>query len=361
MRHAGVIFLAVVLFVVVGFAQEAVNFGAIPVGTTVSATYTLRNTNPFGCTLEVVGFGEDLASATDVFTVSGLELPLPIESGASIQWTILFHPSAIVSYQGEMRIRLRCGIFTQNLTVPVSGQGGVGTQYPTDTSPDYQDPTSPLTDYPTVAPTDTGCGCSPEIDLVTAQLNNLTNLVERQLAPALQEIQIELVQLSLVSQEPVTVTTDDARLGPFPTNGGQRFLDFVTAQRALAVQAASDLPLIQSDDPEQQAVLEAGVGVLNDLTTELDLVTQQILTLAPEYLDYFDSYVPSGTTNYVEAVLSVATDPTTHPKLRALFESSGMDIAETVWDKAKIWVGHIPGIGGILQSAMEDIDALTNS
>ncbi|MFC2079426.1 hypothetical protein ACFLSZ_05565, partial [Candidatus Bipolaricaulota bacterium] len=184
---------------------------------------------------------------------------------------------------------------------------------------------------------------------------------ERQLAPAMQEIQTELVQLSLVSQEPVAVDIAEPRLGPFPTNGGQRILGFVTAQRALAVQAASDLPLIQSDDPEQQAVLEAGVGVLNDLTSELDLVTQQILTLAPEYLDHFDSYVPPGTTGYVEAVLSVATDPTTHPKLRALFESSGMDVAETVWDKAKIWVGHIPGIGGILQSAMEDIDALTDS
>ncbi|MCK5586923.1 hypothetical protein KAJ02_12700, partial [Candidatus Bipolaricaulota bacterium] len=343
------------------FAQEAVNFGAIPVGTTVSATYTLRNTNPFGCTLEVVGFGEDLASATDVFTVSGLELPLPIESGASIQWTILFRPSAIASYQGEMRIRLRCGIFEQNLTVPVSGQGGVGTQYPTDTSPDYQDPTSPLTDYPTVAPTDTGCGCSPEIDLVTAQLNNLTNLVERQLAPALQEIQIELVQLSLVSQEPVTVTTDDARLGPFPTNGGQRFLDFVTAQRALAVQAALDLPLIQSDEPAQQALLEAGSGVMNDLIAELDTVTQQVLTLAPEYLPCLDSYVPTGTTDYIDAVLNVAADITTHPKLGVLFEGSGMDVAETVWDKIESRIGHIPVVGGILQTAMADIRALTDS
>ncbi|MFC2095736.1 hypothetical protein ACFLSW_04785, partial [Candidatus Bipolaricaulota bacterium] len=351
MRHVGMTLLVVVLFVVVGFSQESVNFGVIPVGTTVNATYTLRNSNPFDCSIESVGFGEGSAPATEVFTISGLELPLPIASGASVQWTVLFHPSAIASYQEVMSIRLRCGIFTQNLEVSVMGQGGTGTQNLTDLLPGLPSPD----------PTDTGCGCSPEIDLVTSQLNGLTAIVQTQLAPALQEIQTEMVQLSLVSQQPVTVDIDEIRPGPFPTNGGQRFLDFVTAQRALSVQAASDLPRIQSDDPEQQATLEAGTGVLNDLTSELDLVVQQVLTLAPEYLDYFDSYVPSGTTGYVEAVLSVASDPTTHPKLRALFESSGMDVAETVWDKAKIWVGHIPGIGGILQSAMEDIDALTDS
>ncbi len=351
MRHVGIAILAIILFVVVGLAQETVDFGAIPVGTTVTATYTLRNTNPFPCTLEAVGFGEDFALATDVFNVSGLELPLPIESGASVQWAILFRPAATASYQGEMRVLLRCGIFTQNLTIPILGQGGYGTQ----------DQTSTPFDYPTVDPMDTGCGCSSEIDLVTAQLNSLTTLVQRELAPALQEIQIELVQLSLVSQQPITVNVDDVCPGPFPTSGGQRFLDFVTAQRALAVQAALDLPQIQSDEPAQQALLEAGAGVMNDLVAELDMITQQILTLAPEYLACFDSYVPNGTTDYINAVLNVATDISTHPKLGVLFEGSGMDVAETVWDKIKIWIGHIPVVGGILQSAMEDIDALTDS
>ena len=351
MRRVGITLLAIILFVVAGFSQETVNFGAIPVGTTVSATYTLRNTNPFNCTLEAVGFGEDFAPATDIFIVSGLELPLPIESGATVQWTILFRPSASASYQGEMRIRLRCGIFTQNLSIPVLGQGGIGTQVPTSTP----------SDFPFVEPTDTGCGCRPEIDLVTAQLNSLTNLVQTQLAPALQEIQTELLQLELVSQQPVDINIDDVCPGPFPTSGGQRFLDFVIAQRALAVQAALDLPQIQSDEPAQQALLEAGSGVMNDLIAELDTVTQQVLTLAPEYLPCLDSYVPTGTTDYIDAVLTVATDISTHPKLGVLFEGSGMDVAETVWDKIKIWIGHIPVVGGILQSAMEDIDALTDS
>ena len=96
--------LAIILLVVAGLAQETVDFGAIPVGATVSATYTLRNTNPFPCTLEAVGFGEDFAPATDVFNISGLELPLPLESGASVQWAILFRPSATAVYQEEMRI-----------------------------------------------------------------------------------------------------------------------------------------------------------------------------------------------------------------------------------------------------------------
>lgn len=351
MRHVGIALLAIVLLVVAGLAQEMVDFGAIPVGATVSATYTLRNTNPFNCTLEIVGFGEDFAPATDGFTVSGLELPFPIESGASIQWTILFHPSASAIYQGEMRVLLRCGIFTQNLTIPVLGQGGYGTQDSTDTPFDYS----------TVEPTDTGCECTSEIDLVTAQLNSLTDLVQTQLAPALQAIQTELLQLELASQQSVGIDVEDICPGPFPTNGGQRFLDFVTAQRALAIQAAADLPQIQSDEPAQQALLEAGSGVMNDLVAELDMIMQQILTLAPEYLPCFDSYVPNGTTDYIDAVLAVASDPSTHPKLAVLFEDSGMDVAATVWHKIGIWIGHIPGVGGILQSAMGDIDALTDS
>ncbi|MFC2083295.1 hypothetical protein ACFLSG_04575 [Candidatus Bipolaricaulota bacterium] len=351
MRHVGMTLLVVVLFVVVGFSQESVNFGVIPVGTTVNATYTLRNSNPFDCSIEAVDFGEDSAPATDVFIISGLELPLPIASGASVQWTVLFHPSAVTSYQEVMSIRLRCGIFTQNLEVSVMGQGGIGTQSLTDLLPDL----------PSSDPTDTGCGCSPEIDLVTSQLNSLTAIVQTQLAPAMQEIQTELVQLSLVSQSPIGVDVADACPGPFPTSGGQRFLDFVSAQRALAIQAALDLPLIQSDEPAQQALLEAGSGVMNDLVAELDTVTQQVLTLAPEYLPCLDSYVPSGTTDYIDAVLNVAADITTHPKLGVLFEGSGMDVAETVWDKIESWIGQIPVVGGILQTAMADIRSITNS
>ncbi len=74
------------LFLVISLAlvcvgQEAMDFGSVPVGTIISATYTLRNTNPFNCTLEAIGFGEDYSPASDVFAISNLELPIPIDVG----------------------------------------------------------------------------------------------------------------------------------------------------------------------------------------------------------------------------------------------------------------------------------------
>ena len=59
MKRIGLAVLAVLFLSVLVLCQEAVNFGSIPVGTTVTATYTFRNSNPFGCTLESVGFGEN--------------------------------------------------------------------------------------------------------------------------------------------------------------------------------------------------------------------------------------------------------------------------------------------------------------
>ncbi len=352
MRHMQVLLVVLVLFAVAGVAQESVNLGTVLPGTTATATYTLRNSNSFDCTLEAVGFGEEYAPGSGAFLVSGIELPMPIAAGDSVSWTVQFRPTTATAYQASMRIRLRCGIFSQNLTVTVSGSGGSGTSQPL----------ADLTVTPppdTAATADTGCGCTSEIGNLTSQINSLTSLVQTQLAPALQQIQsqVALCSASTESQD----STDGFCPGPFPTQGGQRFLDFVTAQRALTVQAAADLPLIQSDDPKQQAVLVAGAEILADLTTELDAVVQQVLTMAPSYLDCFDSYVPEGTTEYLYAVTAVASDPTTHPKLRALFEESGMETAQTVWDKAKIWVGHIPLIGSILQSVMEDIEKLTGS
>jgi len=349
-RVAFAVLVVAILTSVVG-AQESVNFGAVPLNTTSQVIYTLTNTNPFSCNLEAFGFGEEFSLESGSFSVYPMELPLAVQAGDSLPLTLTFLPKSAGTHTAELRIRLRCGIFGQNLTIPLLGQGGQGGTSPGDVM---------VTD-PTLGSTD--CGCSNELSSLSGQVANLTSYVQLQLAPALQQVQAELQQVELTGTSNAVAdgTAGGACPGPFPSAAGQRFLEFVTAQRSLAIQAASDLPRIDCEEPEQQALLQAGVSVLQDLTAELDTVTQQVLSLAPDYLDCLDSYVPPSTVQYTDAVLAVAEDPTTHPKLRALFESSGMNVGETVWDKVKIWVGHIPGVGGILESAMEDIDALTDS
>jgi len=351
LRRFGFSMLLVAVLACFCIAQESVNFGSIPVNTSTSIVYTLTNTNPFSCNLEAAGFGEAYALETDGFSIQPMELPMPIPSGDGLPLSIIFSPRSSGTYSDSLRIRLRCGIFVQNLTIPVIGQGGQSGATSTDFS--YTDPTTSAG----------ACTCTSEINALATQVANLTNYVQAQLAPALQRVETELLQLELAGDtaSQADATAGGACPGPFPQAGGQRFLEFVTAQRALAVQAAADLPKIDCEEANQQALLQAGVGVLNDLTAELDTVAQQVLTLAPDHLGCLDSYVPPSVTTYTNATLAVAEDPTTHPKLRALFESSGMDVAETVWDKVKIWIGHIPLVGGILESAMEDIDALTDS
>lgn len=346
MKRVATSLLLVVLFSLLSFAQEAVNFGTVPVGASVPGTYTFRNTGLTSCTLEAIGFGEALYPGAGPFTLVPPDLPYLLPGGGVVQWTVIFAPVSAGSFAETMFVRVRYGLFRTTYSVQVVGAASGASA------------TSDLALGSAQIPS-AGCPCSADLAGLVSNLAALSTVVQGQIAPALRAAQISLAEL-----EAATAAQPQDSLpsyGPFPAQGGQRFADLIAAQKALLEQAAIVLPAIDPEDATLQALLDSGARAAVAVLPELDQLASLVAQLPADQRSLFDTYIPDAAIQYVNATTTVVANPFTHPKLAALLASSGTGVIGKIWDKVRIWIGRIPGVGDVLDGLVQDIDALTES
>ena len=164
-RHVGVLGMVLVLIGMcsIGLAQidinlpwgtpgaysgNAIDFGAVQVGTTKTATYTFKilETSATAATVTITRpnspFGSE--APTHSFTLA---------PGQSITFNVTFTPPAVGNYTGDFTITARGGqpVVTKRQTVTLTGQGVAGTGY----QPPSEGPTVTWPGLPTTVPTTT--------------------------------------------------------------------------------------------------------------------------------------------------------------------------------------------------------------
>lgn len=353
MRKPILVLLALVCISLSVAAQEPVDFGTVPVGGSKAATYTFRNTSLFACVLQAIGFGSGFAPTSGAFTVTPPELPMDLPQGGVVSWPVGFSPSVFGEASATMQIRVQCGFFAQTYNVPLSGQGILSL------SDTIFTPFLPPATIEPPAETLEGCPCTTEIAAVDADVGAINLYLLTQLGPSVQALTAAVAELedccggAPAEGEPLP--------GPFPSEGGAKFQRFVAAHRKLTLQSALDLPAIQPEQQGLRAILEDGVDVVASMIPELDQIASITAGLSSSDQARLDTYVPQASIDFLEATYTVVSDPSMHPKLRGLLGSTGQGVAGTIWDKVRIWIEHVPVVGGILGSLMDDVGLLSEA
>ena len=358
------ILLAVLVAVSVGLLaqSEAVEFGAVPTGTSARATYVFRNSGSLACSIESIGFGEASSVVSGPFRIELPLLPASVPSGGSVQWQITFRPTSTGSFSETMRIRVRCGFFGQTLAVPVAGRtSGVVSETPITsivTPPsDVVEPTSTV-ERPTVIRTTEGCSCTAEISDLESDLAALGLYLRAQIGPSIEALSRQVAELESCCEDVAPTSGGAVPLGPFSSEGGARFERFIESYRRLTLQSADDLPRIDPEEEGLQSVLDRGAEVLRTVAGELDQLSSIVAELPPDARSGLDTYVPPAGVEFLDSLYEVNSDPMLHPKLRSLLGSTGQSTGETLLSKAQSWLALIPGIGGIVNALIDDIREL---
>lgn len=331
------------------YTGNAIDFGAVPVGTTKAATYTFKilETSATAGTVTQIAFSGGFLSAPPFGLTNLPAIPITIPPGGSITFQVTFTPTAIQSYTGQFTITVQGGkpLQVKKQTVTLTGQGVAGTGYR---------PPAEGEIVPTAPPT------TAEVARLSAGLSALSAYVRGELSFAVSGIE---EAVSEIQEEccPPRPKLEDYCPGPFPADGGQRFLVFLALTRELVGQAAEDLPAIRMEDPEQQDLLEAAGTSLLSVTPEIDQLEGLVYRLDPQYASCLSSYVPEEMIVYLDTTNGVTKDENIHPKLRALLEADGISTAKTVVDKIGIWVDLIPYAGSLLKRLTDDIGKLMGS
>ena len=334
------------------YTGNAIDFGAVPVGTTKTATYTftITATSATAGTVTFIGFQGGYYMKPP-FALSDLpSLPATIAPGRSITFHVTFTPTAAGTYSNEFTITVSGGrpVQTKRQTVTLTGRGvaqQVGQQI------DSSGQTYPQYDFTSL---------QTEIDQLYVSLSALHNYVVGELAVTVYGIDEAVSGIQEDCCPPVR-KLEDYCPGPFPADGGQRFLVFLALTRELVGQAAEDLPAIRMEDPEQQDLLEAAGTSLLSVTPEIDQLEGLVYQLDPQYASCLSSYVPEEMIVYLDTMNGVTKNENIHPKLRALLEADGISTAKTVVEKIGLWVDLIPYAGSFLKRLTDDIGKLMGS
>ena len=204
------------------------------------------------------------------------------------------------------------------------------------------------------------CPCTQEIGQLSMGLSQLSTYVRYEITPTLSEIEGTLSRMESECCPPLP-SLEDYCPGPFSPRGGEKFLQFVSLTRELISLAGQDLPAIQVEDPRLQGLLEAADTTLYSVLPELEHLQSITDQLDTPYLACLDTYIPDQTIVYLDSTTTLAEAQEMPPKLKVLLEREGLDVAKTIFDKLKIWVGLIPGIGSVLERIITDVEKLTGS
>lgn len=367
LRRAGVaLTLLVMALCVTGFAQisiqlpgtlqpgtysgNSIDFGDVPIGTTKTATYTftITATSATAGTVTSIGFQGGYFNKPPFALTHLPSFPTTILPGQSITFNVTFTPTAAQSYTDQFEIAVTGGLPMQvkKQIVTLTGRG-VAQDWQQDGSGDQ---TYPQYDF---------TGLQTEIDQLSIGLSELHSYVVGDLTVAVHGIDEAVYAIRVCC--PPTRMLEDYCPGPFPAGDGQRFLTFLALTRKLVGQAATDLPAIRMEEPEQQELLEAAGTSLLSVIPELDQLETLVYQLDPQYASCLSSYVPEETIVYLDTTYDVTNDENIHPKLRALLEADGISSAKTVVEKIGIWVDLIPYAGPFLKRLTDDIGKLMGS
>ncbi|HCP31904.1 TPA: hypothetical protein DIT45_01420 [Candidatus Acetothermia bacterium] len=109
------------------YTGNAIDFGAVPVGTTKTATYTFKilETSATAGTVTQIAFPGGYLSAPPFGLTNLPAIPITIPPGGSITFQVTFTPTAIQLYTGQFTITVQGGkpLQVKKQTVTLTGQG----------------------------------------------------------------------------------------------------------------------------------------------------------------------------------------------------------------------------------------------
>ena len=332
------------------YTGNSIDFGDVEVGTTKTVTYRfgVTSTSSTAGSLTFIGFQGGFFRKPPFALTNLPSLPKNITPGGSITFNVTFTPTTVRTYTDQFTITVSGGwpMRTKQHTVTLTGRG---------VAQDWQQDGSGTQTYPQYDFT----RLQTEIDQLSIGLSELHSYVVGDLTVAVHGIDEAVYAIRVCC--PPTRMLEDYCPGPFPAGDGQRFLTFLALTRKLVGQAATDLPAIRMEEPEQQELLEAAGASLLSVIPELDQLETLVYQLDPQYASCLSSYVPEETIVYLDTTYDVTNDENIHPKLRALLEADGISSAKTVVEKIGIWVDLIPYAGPFLKRLTDDIGKLMGS
>jgi hypothetical protein len=364
---------------------EAIDFGAVPVGQTKTASYTFKilETSETSGTVTQIGFAGG-AFAAPPFSLRNLpNLPVTLPPGGSITFTVVFTPTTTGSFTGSFTITAQGGVPLKitRRTVALRGQGTYATfEAPSSTT------TQPLITWPqepTVSPgPDTSedlAALKTQLDAMEGMLNeacqkvdNLAGILGEWIVGRGTRFQVEPGTASANPPAPIDGIKpeieglerrmDDllATLGEIPptlpavevtATSGERFRRFLSLADDLLVRTAEDIRAINPEDGYTRDILDrfsdfaqAGrgeVAQLIDLSHSIPLEIQAQL----------DAVVVEGAP---ELLYEITTAEGKTPKLRVEMDGGGNELASTILSKAGSVLSGIPVVGSLLGVVLED-------
>jgi|GEM_PF-3421760 len=400
-KQGSILALVLTLVFVVGAAQitiplptkteagaEALDFGAVPVGTTRTAQYTLK-------VLE--------GSATSG-TVTRLELPSPpfsaanvpglgtvIPPGGSVVITFSFTPPAVGTYTGAFTAEITGGYppQTHRKTVVLTGQGvTIGEQPGTvdteivDLSLTGTEPPITVTLPPTI--TEDTAKLEAKLDMVEIvleefrqKLDNLAAILGEWIVGRGQRFYIEpgmtaynptapsegiKPEIETLEQKVDDVLSALDGLGfaegvlqPPPVQvtsaSGNRFRDFLALADLLLVRTAEDVLAINPEDTYTQEILASYADFVlagREEVSELITLSQAIPSETQAVLDYA---VVDGAPELLDVITSGSSRT---PKFQVELDGGGNEVVGTILEKAGSLLSSVPILGGLFNAVLDD-------
>lgn len=354
------------------YSGNAIDFGAVPVGTTKSATYIFRileSSETAGTVTQIAFPGGYLSSGP--FALKNLPpLPVTIPPGGSITFNVTFTPTAATSYTASFTIVAQGGkpLQVKQQVVTLTGQGigagqGIGTE--PITQPTY-DLTALQSRIDAIA---------TEVNALEQKLDNLAALIGQWtvgkgqpfhvapgttaqnpppptegIAPGIDDIQkrldtvIEMLSVQPDSQAelpPVTVTSD----------AGKRFRNFMSLADKLLISTAQDLLAINPEDEYTQKILQGYSAFVLAGRAEVSQLIGLSQELPPQAQAYLDYVVVDGAP---EVLYDITSGKSPSPKHQVQLNAGGNKLVETILEKAGMTLSSIPLVGGLFNAICSD-------
>ncbi len=352
------------------YSGNAVDFGAVPVGTTKTATYTfkiLETSETAGTVMQIAFPGGHLSSGP--FSLKNLPpLPITLLPGRSITFTITFSPTAATSYTASFTIVAQGGkpLQVKQQVVTLTGQG-IRTGQEIKTEPTTQ-PTYDLAALRSQIST-----IVAEVNALEHKLDNLATLIGQwtagnpfyvkagtlshnppppteAIAPTVKNIQKRLdtlietlsAQSALQTELPSVTVTPDA---------GDRFRDFAILADKLLVSTAEDLRMINPEDDYTKRLLADYSKLVLAGRAELSQMIGLSKELPPQAQAYLDYVVVDGAP---EVLYEITSGKSPSPKHRVQLDAGGNKVVSKIFGKAQELLGNVPLVGGLFQAVLSD-------
>jgi hypothetical protein len=359
------------------YTGNAIDFGAVPVGTTKTATYTFKilETSETSATVTITRpnapFGSD--APTGSFTLA---------PGQSITFNLTFTPPNAGNYTGSFTITAKGGypVQVKTTTVTLTGQG-VTREYPPGAVEEPAVSTYPEAMYPASGEIAKIARKLDTVGVTLAELrqklDNLAGILgewivgrgqrfyiepgttaynpappSEGIKPEIEDLQRKIDLLIAQLSEP-GLSEKVSHLPPVEVtaNSGDRFRDFLALADRLLVRTAQDVRAINPEDTYTQEILAsfsefvlAGRGEVSQLISlsqAIPLETQAQL----------DAVVIDGAP---EILYEITSGNSKSPKFQVELDAGGNEVVSTVLEKAGMALSSVPILGGLFNAVLND-------